>query len=97
MVFVSEPVRGRSRATELPCFVSNSVIYTVLLSQLYASDSCTNVAVCKLEHPDLLRIVFDIDGMLLFMNFLNIERNTILRIFFFQYFIFSSRFMLFPT
>ena len=43
-------------------------------------------------------IVFDIDGMLLefFMNFLNIEKNKILRIFF-QYFMFSSRFMLFPT
>ena len=40
-------------------------------------------------------IVFDIDGML-FMNFLNIEKNKILRIFF-QYFKFSSRFMLFPT
>ena len=43
-------------------------------------------------------IVFDIDGMLFefFMNFLNIEKNKILR-FFFQYFMFSSRFMLFPT
>ena len=43
-------------------------------------------------------IVFDIDGMLFefFMNFLNIEKNIILRIFF-QYFIFSSCFMLFPT
>ena len=30
------------------------------------------------------------------MNFLNIEQNKILRIFF-QYFKFSSRFMLFPT
>ena len=41
-------------------------------------------------------IVFDIDGMLFeFMNFLNIEKNKI--IFFFQYFKFSSRFMLFPT
>ena len=39
-------------------------------------------------------IVFDIDGMLFefFMNFLNIEF-----FFFFQYFMFSSRFMLFPT
>ena len=39
-------------------------------------------------------IVFDIDGMLFefFMNFLNIEH-----FFFFQYFKFSSRFMLFPT
>ena len=38
-------------------------------------------------------IVFDIDGMLFefCMNFLNIK------IFFFQYFMFSSRFMLFPT
>ena len=43
-------------------------------------------------------IVFDIDGMLFefFMNFLNIEKNKII-IFFFQYFKFSSRFMLFPT
>ena len=43
-------------------------------------------------------IVFDIDGMLFefFMNFLNIEKNKILR-FVFQYFMFSSRFMLFPT
>ena len=43
-------------------------------------------------------IVFDIDGMLFefFMNFFNIEKNKILR-FFFQYFRFSSRFMLFPT
>ena len=38
-------------------------------------------------------IVFDIDGMLFefFMNFLNID------FFFFQYFKFSSRFMLFAT
>ena len=44
-------------------------------------------------------IVFDIDGMLFefSMNFLNIEKNKILRIFFLQNFIFSSRFMLFPT
>ena len=44
-------------------------------------------------------IVFDIDGMLFefFMNFLNIEKNKILNIIFFQYFKFSSRFMLFPT
>ena len=43
-------------------------------------------------------IVFDIDGMLFefFMNFLNIEKNIYLH-FFFQYFKFSSRFMLFPT
>ena len=43
-------------------------------------------------------IVFDIDGMLFefFMNFLNIEKNKIFNIFFFQYFKFSSRFMLFP-
>ena len=43
-------------------------------------------------------IVFDIDGMLFefFMNFLNIEKNTILRIYF-QNFMVSSRFMLFPT
>ena len=44
-------------------------------------------------------IVFDIDGMLFefSMNFLNIEKNKILRIFCLQNFIFSSRFMLFPT
>ena len=43
-------------------------------------------------------IVFDIDGMLFefFMNFLNIEKN-IFFIYFFQYFMFSSRFVLFPT
>ena len=43
-------------------------------------------------------IVFDIDGMLFefFMNFLNIEKNKILRIIFFKI-SFSSRFMLFPT
>ena len=43
-------------------------------------------------------IVFDIDGMLFefCMNFLNIEKNKMLR-FFFQYFMFSLRFMLFPT
>ena len=42
-------------------------------------------------------IVFDIDGMLFefFMNFLNIENKIIF--YFFQYFKFSSRFMLFPT
>ena len=41
-------------------------------------------------------IVFHIDGMLFdfFMNFLNIEKN---KKFVFQYFMFSSRFMLFPT
>ena len=39
-------------------------------------------------------IVFDIDGMLFdfFMNFLNIEKKI-----FFKNFMFSSRFMLFPT
>ena len=44
-------------------------------------------------------IVFDIDGMLFefFMNFLNIEKNKMLRVFFLQNFMFSSRFMLFPT
>ena len=44
-------------------------------------------------------IVFDIDGMLFefFMNFLNIEKNKIIYFYFFQYFKFSSRFMLFPT
>ena len=43
-------------------------------------------------------IVFDIDGMLFefFMNFLNIEKNEI-KFFVFQYFKFSSRFMVFPT
>ena len=43
-------------------------------------------------------IVFDIDGMLceFFMNFLNIETNKY-KNFFFQYFKFSWRFMLFPT
>ena len=43
-------------------------------------------------------IVFYIDGMLFefFMNFLNITKNK-KNIFFFQYFRFSSRFMLFPT
>ena len=42
-------------------------------------------------------IVFDIDGMLFefFMNFLNIEKNKI-KIFVFQYFMFSTRFVLFP-
>ena len=40
-------------------------------------------------------IVFDIDGFI-FMNFLNIEKNKN-NIYFFQYFKFSSRFMLFPT
>ena len=44
-------------------------------------------------------IVFDIDGMLFefFMNFLNIEKNKNFFFIFFQYFMFSSRFMLFPT
>ena len=32
-----------------------------------------------------------------FMNFLNIEKNKIVRIFFLQNFMVSSRFMLFPT
>ena len=43
-------------------------------------------------------IVFDIDGMLFefFMNFLNIEKNKIINIFV-QYFMFSSRFVLFPN
>ena len=42
-------------------------------------------------------IVFDIDGMLFefFMNFLNIEKNKILNLK--KNFMFSSRFMLFPT
>ena len=40
-------------------------------------------------------IVFDIDGMLFefFMNFFNIEKYN----YFFSKFMFSSRFMLFPT
>ena len=44
-------------------------------------------------------IVFDIDGMLFefFMNFLNIEKKKNLRIFNLKNFMFSSRFMLFPT
>ena len=44
-------------------------------------------------------MVFDIDGMLFefFMNLLNIEKNKIKNYFCFQYFKFSSRFMLFPT
>ena len=44
-------------------------------------------------------VVFDIDGLLFdfFMNFLNIEKNKILRIFF-QYFMFSSLLCyVFPT
>ena len=43
-------------------------------------------------------IVFDIDGMLFefVMNFLNIK-NFNLKKFSLQYFMFSSRFMLFPT
>ena len=42
-------------------------------------------------------IVFHIDGMLfeICMNFLNIEKKNCKM--FFQYFMFSSRFMLFPT
>ena len=42
-------------------------------------------------------IVFDIDGMLFefFMNFLNIEKKNL--IICFQYFMFSSHFVLFPT
>ena len=42
-------------------------------------------------------IVFDIDGMLFefFMNFLNIEKNNILRFLF--VFNISSHFMIFPT
>ena len=43
-------------------------------------------------------LVFDIDGMLFefVMHFLNIEKQ-IIYIFCFQYFMFSSRFMLFQT
>ena len=42
-------------------------------------------------------IVFDIDGMLFefFMNFLNIENKLCIN--FFNIYMFSSRFMLFPT
>ena len=42
-------------------------------------------------------IVFDIDGMLFefFMNFLKLKKIKLN--FFFQYFMFSLRFMLFPT
>ena len=42
-------------------------------------------------------IVFDIDGMLFefFMNLLNIEKKNLKKMC--QYFLFSSRFMLFPT
>ena len=44
-------------------------------------------------------IVFDIDGMLFefCMNFLNIEKKKKFKFFFFEYFKFSSRFMLFQT
>ena len=44
-------------------------------------------------------VVFDIDGMLFefFMNFLNIEKKSNFKNFCFQYFMFSLRFMLFPT
>ena len=44
-------------------------------------------------------VVFDIDGMLFefFMNFLNIEKNKILKYFFFSIFHVSSRCMIFPT
>ena len=43
--------------------------------------------------------VFDVDGMLFefCMNFLNIEKKKKIKIFFFLNFMFSSRFMLFPT
>ena len=43
-------------------------------------------------------IVFDIDGMLFefFMNFLNIEKFSIFHVFL-EFFMFSSRFMLFPS
>ena len=43
--------------------------------------------------------VLYIDGMLFefFMNFLNFEKNQIKIFSFLQYFMFSSRFMLFPT
>ena len=43
-------------------------------------------------------IVFDIDGMFeFFMNFFNIEKYKNFIFIFFQNFMFSSRFMLFPT
>ena len=46
-----------------------------------------------------LESISDIDRMLFefVMNFLNIEKNKTLRIYFFQNFMFSSRFMLFST
>ena len=49
-------------------------------------------------HGGVLYLIFDIDGMLVefFMNFLNIGKNKILRILF-HYFMFSSRFMIFPS
>ena len=43
---------------------------------------------------------FYIDGIMLFeffMNFLNIEKNKNFKKFYFQNFMFSSRFMIFPT
>ena len=48
------------------------------------------------SHGGVLYSFFDIDGMLFefFINFLNIE---IFYFYFFQYFMFCSRFMLFPT
>ena len=61
---------------------------------------CIFSKLCRYVHNvmGVCCIVFDIDGILFefFMNFLNIEKNTI-KFFFFQYFQFSSRFMLFPT
>ena len=48
-------------------------------------------------HEDLCCIVFDIDGMLFdfFMNFLNIETNKILRIFFSKFHVFFTFYVIF--
>ena len=44
VVLVSEPVRGRSRATELPCFIY-LYMYPVLISLLIDTQNCiSNVA-----------------------------------------------------
>ena len=59
---------------------------------------CLQNDLCRYVHHvmGVCCIVFDIDGMLFefFINFLNIEKNKILRFFF--HFMFSSL-MLFPT
>ena len=50
------------------------------------------------KHIDIFSQKTDFDGMSFdfFMNFLNIEKKNV-KNFLFQYFMFSSRFMLFPT